>query len=78
MSLTLPVAFAVGSLPSLVYRSFLTVVFKMKNIINLGLFVGILTCVAAQTTCNTAPAKKDRQYVGPNGVEDPTGGKFCL
>lgn len=48
----------------------------MRSFITLGLLVGALSHVAAETTCNTAPAKKGKAYSGPNGIEDPTGGKL--
>lgn len=50
---------------------------RMKGVTLLGLLAGIWTLVFADT-CNVAPAKLAEAYVGPNGIEDPTGGKSRL
>jgi hypothetical protein len=47
----------------------------MKAVVVLGILVAVWSPVSAETTCNTAQAKKGKAYVGPNGVEDASGGE---
>lgn len=43
----------------------------------LGVLTGVVSLVLAEKTCNVAPPKLNKPYVGPNGIEDPSGGKLA-